>query len=457
MSTNTAAQESKTSVEPGKKVTITRKIEVFIPHNMPKEERDEKYKWLHDIRYLTFKAANTVVNFQYRMLLDVMDIQKGKEGADGGIKISEARKLAEEEYKTSIQNRTYQIVREAYPGLPSTIASGINSVVYSSFNADIKHILSGEKSVRNYRMGYPIPVLAGTSKIYKVDDEKSGSYFLKWINGVELFLNFGEDRSGNRAIVDRILSGEYKFCDSSLTFNKEKGKWFLLLVVKFDALPVRTDINKVAATNLGMNCPIVVVTNEGEVQHIGDKEHFLLARLQFQRRYKNLQEGLVNAKGGHGRAKKLKALDRLKDAERNFAKGYNHNLSKQLVMFCFKNGIGKIVTEDLLGASQTMNKEFVLRNWSYYELQQLISYKAAQYGIVVEKQDPKNITKTCSCCGIEQEESVDIKKRLYTCHNKECVRYMLPIDIDENAAINLLNKPSGYVPKVGAKKKKKAA
>lgn len=445
-----------------KKVTITRKIEIFIDPNMPEEERKGKYKWLHKIRYLTYRAANTVVNHQYRMLLNTMDIQNQKSELGGSnegstIKVSEARKIAEKTYNTSIQNRTYQIVRELYPDLPSSITSGINSVVYSSFNADIRGVLRGENSVRNYKLGYPIPVISGSSSIDKMETDKGSSvYFLKWINGVTFYMNFGRDRSGNRSIVDRILSNEYKFCDSSITYDKSSEKWFLLLVVKFDKMPVRTDATKIAATNLGMNCPIVIVTNDGAIKRIGSKEEFLLPRLQFQKRLRKLQQDLVFATGGHGRTRKLKAIDKLKATEKNFAKTYNHKISKAIVMYCFNNGIGKIVTEDLLGASQSMNKEFVLRNWGYYQLQQMIDYKAAQYGIEVEKREPAKITITCNCCHKEDEECVDLDKRVYMCKNKECDKYLIPVDIDENAANNLLLKPTGHIPNTLEKKRKEA-
>ena len=38
-------------------------------------------------------------------------------------------------------------------------------------------------------------------------------------------------------------------------------------------------------------------------------------------------------KGGKGRNKKLQALDRIKDKERNFVKTYNHMISKNIVEF----------------------------------------------------------------------------------------------------------------------------
>lgn len=42
------------------------------------------------------------------------------------------------------------------------------------------------------------------------------------------------------------------------------------------------------------------------------------------------------AAGGHGRKKKMKAMDRLSKRERNFVKTYNHYVSKNVVDFAVK-------------------------------------------------------------------------------------------------------------------------
>ena len=64
---------------------------------------------------------------------------------------------------------------------------------------------------------------------------------------------------------------------------------------------------------------------------------------------KRLQEGLKFSKGGHGRKKKLKALDRLKDRERNFTQTYNHKVSNKVVEFALRHNASQINIEDLSG------------------------------------------------------------------------------------------------------------
>ena len=243
-------------------------------------------------------------------------------------------------------------------------------------------------------------------------------------------------KSNNRAIVDRVMSGEYKFCDSEIKFDD--NKIFLMLTLRFKRGQTQLDYTKTAATNLGMNCPIFVTTSDGLKKQIGTKEEFLNVRMQMKKRYSKLQKDLVIARGGHGRARKLKALERLKLAEANFATTYNHKLSHHLIKFCVDNGIGNLKMEDLLGSAKTMNKDFVLRFWSYYQLQQFIEYKAKMFRVNVVKEPNSYFTQMCNCCKNVSEDAVDLEARVYKCVNKDCAKHGVPVDIDENNSLNLL-------------------
>lgn len=80
------------------------------------------------------------------------------------------------------------------------------------------------------------------------------------------------------------------------------------------------ELNKkiVVGVDLGINYPAYVATNcTEERMYIGDRDHFLNTRMQFQRRFKSLQR-LKGTAGGKGRKKKLEPLERLRDAERNW-------------------------------------------------------------------------------------------------------------------------------------------
>ena len=63
----------------------------------------------------------------------------------------------------------------------------------------------------------------------------------------------------------------------------------------------------------------------------------------------------------------------------------NHRWSRALVNFAVKNGFGTIQMEDLSGIKEDTGFPKRLRHWTYYDLQQKITYKAAEKGITVMK------------------------------------------------------------------------
>ena len=68
-------------------------------------------------------------------------------------------------------------------------------------------------------------------------------------------------------------------------------------------------------------------------------------------------------------------LEKIKDRERNFVKNTNHKYSKDVINFALQNGCGTINIENIKGIGREEKNSFILRNWSYFELQSMISYK----------------------------------------------------------------------------------
>ena len=79
------------------------------------------------------------------------------------------------------------------------------------------------------------------------------------------------------------------------------------------------------------------------------------------------------SKGGHGRKRKMLALERFKEREANFVNTYCHRISKKVVEYALKNNAKYINIENLKGYDSS---KFILRNWSFYQLQQDITYKS---------------------------------------------------------------------------------
>lgn len=125
----------------------------------------------------------------------------------------------------------------------------------------------------------------------------------------------------------------------------------------------------------------------------------------------------------------MKALERFREKERNFARNYNHFLSYNIVKFALDNKAEQINLE-LLEMKKTQNKS-ILRNWSYYQLQNFIEYKAERVGIKVKYIDPYHTSQTCSECG-NYEEGQRVEQDTFVC--KRCWHKM---NADYNAARNI--------------------
>jgi len=146
-----------------------------------------------------------------------------------------------------------------------------------------------------------------------------------------------------------------------------------------------------------------------------------------------MQRNIKIAHGGKGRKKKTKVIEKFKNKERNFVKTVNHRVSCEIIKFALRHKARIIKLEKLSLIEKMPDKknEWVRRNWTYYELQSYIEYKAKMNGIATVYVNPKNTTKTCNKCGFINKE-IKISDRKYIC--PECNE---ELDRDYNAAVNI--------------------
>lgn len=266
--------------------------------------------------------------------------------------------------------------------------------------------------------------------------ESGGEIFLKWFDGISFRLHFGRDKSNNQTIVKKILNKEYDLSNSSI--QVQDRKIFLLLCVGIPKTDKELNNKLSVGVDLGINTPAYCALSEGHARlALGNKEDFLKMRLQMQSRRRRLQRALKLTKGGKGRGKKLKALEAIKEKERNYVKTYNHMLSHQIIKFAEDYNAGVIKLEFLEGFAENEKNSFILRNWSYFELQQFIKYKAQQKNIEVVFVDPYHTSQTCSLCG-NYSEGQRVSQSLFICANEECKNHDdKGINADYNAALNI--------------------
>lgn len=443
---------------------ITRKIEILLDRSgLSKEEVDARWHTLNQINDNLYRVANSLINKLY--LTDEIDTilrlnnqeyidlrkQLNRKGLDANTKAELEERIKEvfdtiNKYRSEILQRPRQsFAYSAVTGGEDTdifnakILDALKQNVLAHYNSDTKEIRRGEKSISNYKKGMPIPFSFDKSvKLY----EKDGVYYLKWYRDIRFVLSFGRDASNNQLIVERSLGisndgVKYKMCSSSIQLKGKKT--FLLLVVDVPKESFEQKKGMVVGIDLGLNVPIYAATNQTlERKAIGNRETFLNQRTAFQRRFKALQR-LQLTKGGRGRIHKLAPLERLRKTERNWVRTQNHLFSKEVIEFAKSVGASSINMERLTDFGKDKmgeireDKKFVLRNWSFFELQTLIEYKAKKANIQVRYIAPAFTSQMCSECGqIGERDSIHFK-----CTNPECKNFGKDIHADYNGARNI--------------------
>jgi len=130
-----------------------------------------------------------------------------------------------------------------------------------------------------------------------------------------------------------------------------------------------------------------------------------------------------------------KPLKRLKHRECNIVKDVNHKVSRELVDYAFDHKLG-IKLEDLKGIRKQTKKRrksdkdgiYTLNSWSYYQLNQMIVYKAKLRGVPVIIVPAAYTSQTCSRCfeiGIRKGKHFECPHCGHTSH------------ADVNAAFNI--------------------
>lgn len=403
---------------------LTRKIKLFPVGD--KEEINRVYKFIRDGQYAQYQACNLLMGqlmseyYKYnRDIKNEMFKEKQKEICKNSNPL-----FKEIEFATGVDT-----------------PSAVTQKVKKDFSTALKNGLAkGERSVTNYKRTNPLITRGRDLRFYHEYENynefleklysKELDVYIKWVNKIVFKVVFGNPHRSHelRSVIQNIFEEKYLIQGSSIEVD---GKEIILnLSLSIPKQELELDENTVVGVDLGVAIPAVCGLNNNSYirQSIGSKDDFLRIRTQLQAQRRRLQKSLKVTSGGHGRGKKMKAMDRLSDRERNFVKTYNHFVSKNVVDFAVKNRAKYINMEDLSGFDSS---EFILRNWSFYELQQFITYKASKYGIEVRKINPYHTSQTCSCCG-HWEEGQRIDQSHFKC--KACGE---ELNADFNASRNI--------------------
>ena len=376
-------------------MVITRKIEVFIPES-DKDQRRAYYDKLYANRDVAVKVANMAVSHLFALdnTMPYLSAEDKEKIEFLGVKGNKATK----------QNAPYVAASEAFKGEADMgMVSCVLQNVQKMYQDDRKKGM-WNKSLRSYKSNMPIPFKKDRFLDFRFaeyengEGEKIEGCFFTLI-GIPFQCRFGRDRSGNRLIVERVVSGEYKMCTSSIQVDGKKC--FLLLCVDIPKKEAKLDDEKAMYAYLGVMNPIICTCDVRAAKEydsgykwfeIGTKEEFNYRRRQIQEAVWRCQINNRYSSGGKGREKKCKAIERWHDKESNYVDTKMHTYSKMLVDLAVKHGCGTIVLlnqkprEDKAKEDNMNGEPFVLRNWSYYGLKEKIAYKCKMYGIKLEEE-----------------------------------------------------------------------
>ncbi|MFF2530336.1 RNA-guided endonuclease InsQ/TnpB family protein [Brevibacillus sp. NPDC058079] len=203
---------------------------------------------------------------------------------------------------------------------------------------------------------------------------------------------------------------------------EKSGKWYaqISLIVQTNEL-IQENIMGI---DFGLKVPAVVVTSTGKTRFLGNGRQNKYIRRKYQHRRRRL-----------GKLKKLSAIRKLGNKEQRWMKDQDHKISRQIVNIAIQEGVSVIKIERLENIRKTARTSRKntknLHSWTFYQLQQFISYKANLVGIKVVEVNPAYTSQSCPACG----EKNKVRDRRYNClcgfHSHR----------DRVGAINIMHQP----------------
>ena len=418
---------------------ITVKVQLHLIKEGESDSEKKKYtdgvfKDLRQLEKDTYQSFNKLMTRSFIIRNELGDFTYGKKGSperelyESKLKyICDTLGLSKDEYTSITQHGEFK----GFTQTASRLGMTYNK---SSSYKDFTH---GKAALPSMKMGCPIPLnKQGSTLKY---DENTKKFIFRIPKGYRFELNdkLSEDRKNH---LLNCLKGTEGYSRGDPSIQLKNNKLFLLQPVSIPSRNEGLDFNIIAGVDLGINIPATIsLYNAKEPKYsihkfLGSKKDFLRERMSIKNQLRSAQRNNMGM-SGKGRKKKLVALDRFTEKERNFCRTYNHKISKSIIEFCVKNHAGILQMENLSGfGNKEKSKEFILRNWSYFELQSMIKYKANLAGIKVVFIKPEYTSQMCPKC-----DAVDSKSR-YDPKDKtkfKCTGCGYEIHADLNGAINI--------------------
>jgi len=187
------------------------------------------------------------------------------------------------------------------------------------------------------------------------------------------------------------LTLNYKFKDFEKVNQIEVDKEFAFVSVTILEDPLK-EVDSWIGVDLNTTGHVVVIADptSGKIEKLGKKaEHT-------HKKYKNIRKDLQK-KGKYGKVKQIK------DRESRVVRDLNHKMSREVVDVANESNSGirlELLKNIRKTAKSSRSFRYSLHSWSFYQLNQMIEYKAKLLGIPVTYIDPRYTSQECSICGL---------------------------------------------------------
>lgn len=343
-------------------------------------------KELFDIQYRSAKISNRIISYLYANKQQEFIMQ------DNGDSIKTENEL----YGKSLSGYLYDKMKDELPSLYTANVGQLKSFVENQFSKDIKKgLLKGSVSLTNFKRDMPIYLYNKSYQFIETDKgigivisifskEKRKSLGMK--TGQISFL-IPRLNKYQKAIINQIISNEYKQGAANLIYDTKKKKW--MIAVSFSFKPKECTGQNTLIVRLGEDVLLRLRVIDGKtktLQKMDKYDDFVpgLEELQsVQKKMFAMRQSYGNGTRiasennyGKGYKKRAAKILELGKKESRFRDTFNHKISRYVVEIAKRYDCGLIELEDF---SKTENAAF--KNWSYYDLESKITYKAEEEGI----------------------------------------------------------------------------
>jgi IS605 OrfB family transposase len=301
--------------------------------------------------------------------------------------------------KSAAHKSLYNYLRSKYPNLPSALLQTVRDIALESVKSCNKSKRFQIKPTKSETSGIRFDKRCCSLRGNLLSISTLGKRFKTQISIPEYF----------QEVFDT-----WEFTGLQLIFNKQKQQFFVCL--NFEKENPDTKDGEVLGIDRGLR-NIVSCSNGHEVS--GKNRNRIKRKRAYQR--KQLQ-----TKGTRSAKHRLRCLSQ---KEKRFSLNENHIIAKELVGLEYQIFIlEKLSKMNKKKYGKRFNRK--IANWSYYQLEQILKYKAEELGKRVEYVDPRYTSQRCNCCGCIDRDNRHGES--FCC--KECGH---TDDADLNAAKNI--------------------